>query len=80
MLHLLAASSQPGWSGGVGRAEFETLAEAESVMRDWARFGVDAYCNDPDTIWIADDEGRVLKVWDWRQKQPVDPPPEERQT
>lgn len=71
MFHLAAGRSMPGWSGEVGHATFATLAEAEAQMRKWARFGVDAYCNDPDTLWITDDDGQVLKVWDWRSRQPV---------
>jgi hypothetical protein len=73
MFILCADRSLPGWSGIVGREQFDTLAEAEAKMREWARFGVDGHCNDPDHLWITDDRGEVLMVWDWRRRTPVEP-------
>lgn len=76
---LAAGRVQPGWSGEVARAEFSDLAEAEAQMRRWARFGVDAYCNDPDHLWIVNAGGEVVRVWDWRTRRSVPPPPPEGQ-
>lgn len=68
MFVLLADRSIPGWSGVVGSEVFEKMEEAEVVMRRWARFGVDNHCTDPDNLWIASEDGQVLKVWDWRER------------
>lgn len=73
MFILCADRSLPEWSGIVGGERFDTLAMAEAKMREWARFGVDGHCNDPDHLWIIDEDGRVLKVWDWRQRTPIEP-------
>ncbi len=75
MYKLYAAASLPGWSGEIASETFPTIEEAETKMREWARFGVDAYCNDPDTIWITDADERPLKYWNWRSGAPrrVDP-------
>lgn len=69
MFKLLAGSRMPGWTGQVAEETFETLNEAEDRMREWARFGVDGYCNDPDTIWVTDAEDHALKYWNWRTKR-----------
>lgn len=71
MFILSADRSLPEWSGIVGRERFDTLAMAEAKMREWARFGVDGHCNDPDRLWISDEDGRVLRVWDWRRRASV---------
>ena len=73
MFILSADRTLPEWSGIVGQERFATLAEAEAKMRAWACFGVDGHCNDPDHLWITDDGGRVLRIWDWRQRAPVTP-------
>lgn len=70
MYKLYAASSQPGWTGQIAAETFPTLAEAESKMREWALFGVDAYCNEPDRIWISDADEQPLKYWSWRVRAP----------
>lgn len=74
MFILCADRTLPEWSGIVGRESFTTLAEAEAKMREWARYGVDGHCNDPDHLWITDDDGMVLKVWDWRRRAAVAAP------
>lgn len=71
MFVLLAARTSGQWNGGVGREEFDTLEAAEIQMQSWARFGVDAYCNEPDLLWITDADERILKVWDWKARAPV---------
>ena len=70
MYFLHAASSTPGWTGKIASERFPTIEEAEAKMREWALFGVDAYCNDPDMIWIADAQERPLKHWSWRSGSP----------
>lgn len=80
MFILAAGQSAPGWTGEIGREAFETLEDAEAQMRHWARFGVDAYCNEPDVLWITDQQDRILKVWDWSAQAPVNyTEPDERQ-
>ena len=70
LYNLYAASSIPGWTGKIASERFHSIEDAEVRMREWALFGVDAYCNDPDTIWIADAEERPLKYWSWRSRSP----------
>lgn len=76
MYKLYAASCLPGWSGQIASETFPTIEEAESKMREWARFGVDAYCNEPDSIWITDADEQPLKYWDWRSKSACEVGPE----
>lgn len=73
MFILYADRNLPEWSGIVGREAFRTLAEAEAKMHEWARFGVDGHCNDPDHLWITNENGSVLKVWDWRRRTAIEP-------
>ena len=74
MFVLMADRTEPGWSGAVGTEIFDSIEQAEQMMRKWARFGVDNYCSDPSRIWIADETGMVLKIWDWRLRAAVDLP------
>ena len=76
MYKLYAATSMPGWTGQIAAEKFATIKEAEIKMREWALFGVDAYCNDPDSIWITDADEQPLKYWDWRSKSSCDVKPE----
>lgn len=71
MFVLLADRKDPDWSGIVGTEVFDKIEEAERMMRKWAKFGVDSYCSDPDRIWIASQDGQVLKIWDWRTSAPI---------
>jgi hypothetical protein len=72
MFVLMADRTEPDWSGTVGTETFENIEQAEQQMRRWARFGVDNHCSDPDRIWIADEDGTVLKIWDWRTRAPAE--------
>ena len=71
MFVLLADRKDPNWSGIVGTEVFDNIEAAERTMRKWARFGVVGYCSDPDRIWIASQDGQVLKIWDWQTGAPT---------
>jgi hypothetical protein len=75
MYTLVAQAATPQWSGEIGRATFETLAEAEKEMARWADFGVDNYCNEADHIRIFDSNSAELRRWNWRTRraEPVEP-------
>ena len=73
---LVAEVLSQAWSGEVARETFATLEEAEIKMTRWARFGVDDYCTDPDTLRIFDDHKTELVRWNWRERKPVAAPPE----
>ena len=46
MFTLVAASRKPILDGVVATKTFDTVEEAETVMRRWARFGVENQCNE----------------------------------
>ena len=53
---------------GVATRSFETLEEAENVMREWARFGVQNQCSEADLIYICDADRRLVRTWNWARK------------
>lgn len=71
MYTLVAASKKPIHDGIVATKQFETLAEAEALMREWAKFGIDNQCNEADLIYICDARARLVSTWNWGKKQPV---------
>jgi hypothetical protein len=73
MFTLVAASRKPILDGVVATRTFPTLAEAETVMRQWARFGVDNQCNETDLIYICNAENKLVSTWHWAKKMPVPP-------
>ena len=77
MYRLVAGSSAPEWSGEMASEAFDDLEAAHKRMREWALFGVDAYCNDPDLIWIADANGQPISFWDWRSRAARRPDPDQ---
>ncbi len=68
MFSLFAGIKSSVASEPVASEEFPDLDAAEARMRQWAQFGVDAYCNDPDAIWITDEKGKPVSFWDWRTR------------
>lgn len=73
MFTLVAASRKPILDGVVATKTFDTVEEAETVMRRWARFGVENQCNEADEIYICDDRKRLVRSWNWGKKQSVAP-------
>ena len=69
MYILLAEMATPEWSGEIGRESCDTLDAAEQKMARWARFGVDAYCNEADQIRILDDRNIEVRRWNWRKNR-----------
>ena len=76
MYRLVAGSTAPEWSGETASETFESLDAARKCMRQWALFGVDAYCNNPDLLWITDESGEPVSYWDWRSRAARTPEPE----
>jgi hypothetical protein len=70
---LVAATRKPILDGIVATRTFDTIEEAEKVMRDWARFGVDNQCNEADAIYICDADSTLVRRWDWARKASVAP-------
>jgi len=73
MFTLVAASRKPILDGIVATRRYETIAEAESEMRNWARFGVENQCNEADAIYICDHRGELVRIWDHARKCSVPP-------
>jgi hypothetical protein len=73
MFTLVAASRKPILDGIVATKTFGTLEDAEAVMRDWARFGIDNQCNEADALYICDANRRLVRVWNRARKQSVAP-------
>ena len=71
MYTLIAEAMSPAWSGEIARESFASIEEAETKMKQWARFGVDSYCNEADTLRIIDESEVELSRWNWRQRKPV---------
>lgn len=71
MFYLVAESAHPRFNGEVARRPFETLEAAETLMRTWARFGVENLCDEADRICVYDADGHVQSVWSRRQRAPV---------
>lgn len=68
MFTLVAASQKPILDGVVATRQYETIAEAEDEMRNWARFGVENQCNEADAIYICDRDGKLVRIWDRARK------------
>lgn len=66
---LVAEMRSPAWSGEIGRKPFSTIEDAEKEMARWARFGVDCYCNEADSLRILDGGGVEIRRWNWRRKR-----------
>jgi hypothetical protein len=73
MFTLVAASRKPILDGIVATKTFPTLAEAETMMRNWARFGIDNQCNEADAIYICDSNKKLVRTWNRARKQSVAP-------
>jgi hypothetical protein len=68
---LVAASKNPILDGVVATRTFGTVEEAEKVMRQWARFGVNNQCNEADLIYICDANSKLVSTWSRGKKAPV---------
>ncbi|MDB5624181.1 MAG: hypothetical protein JWR39_2744 [Devosia sp.] len=73
MFTLVAASRKPILDGVVAKRTFPTIEEAEKVMRQWARFGIDNQCNEADLIYICDAAANLVRTWDRGKKMSVAP-------
>lgn len=72
MYRLVAEAWTQSFSGEVSSRSFERVEEAEAVMRDWARFGVDGLCDEADRLCIYDAQARPVRLWSHREKRSVD--------
>ena len=73
MYTLVAASRKPILDGIVATRTFPSIEEAEKVMRDWARFGVENQCNEADLIYICDANRKLVRTWNRAKKMSVAP-------
>lgn len=73
MYQLVANVDSPDWMGEVARESFASIKEAEQTMAKWAKYGIDDYCNEPDTLHIVDAAGVEVRCWDWRLKRSLAP-------
>lgn len=71
MFKLVAEAYKQKYNGIVSSRTFETREEAETVMREWGRFGVDNLCDEADRICIYDADGALVSTWSRRLRQPV---------
>lgn len=69
MYTLVAEIRSPAWSGEIAREAFATIEDAEKKMTQWARFGVDSYCNEPDILRIFDEAETEVRRWSWRRRR-----------
>jgi hypothetical protein len=70
---LIAIVSRADTVGELGRQTFDTIDEAEVQMAEWAKYGVDGFCDEPSEVGIFDTEGVLVRQWHWRRRQPFDP-------
>jgi hypothetical protein len=68
---LVAASKKPILDGVVATRTFATVEEAETMMRKWARFGVNNQCNEADLIYICDANSKLVSTWSRGKKTPI---------
>lgn len=68
MYTLVAEISSPAWTGEIARETFPSIEAAETTMAQWARFGVDCYCNEADTLRILDPHDAEVRRWNWRKR------------
>ena len=73
MFTLVAASRQPILDGIIAKKSFATIEEAEVVMRNWARFGVENCCNTADALYICDSRAKLIRTWSRARKQSIAP-------
>lgn len=73
MFTLVAASRKPILDGIISKKTFDTLEEAETVMRQWARFGVDNCCNTADALYICDSRAKLVRTWSRAKKKSMAP-------
>lgn len=73
MYTLVAASRKPILDGIVATRTFKTLEEAETLMKEWGRFGVDNQCNEADLIYICDANSTLVRTWNRAKKMSVSP-------
>ena len=73
MFTLVAASRKPILDGVVSTRTFDSLEEAEKVMRQWARFGVENQCSEADLIYICDADRNLVRTWNRARKVSVAP-------
>lgn len=71
MFKLVAEAYKQKYNGVVASRTFETREEAEKVMRQWGRFGVENLCDEADRIRIYDADDAVVSTWSKRLRQPV---------
>ena len=62
---LLAFADRPHWQGEIARRSFATQDEAEIEMTKWARFGIDATCNEADELVVLDADAQPVLRWNW---------------
>ena len=73
MFTLVAASRKPILDGIVATRTFKTIEEAEKMMKEWARFGVENQCNEADLIYICDANSKLVRTWNRAKKMSVAP-------
>ena len=71
MFKLVAEARKHKYNGVVASRTFETVEDAEKLMKNWARFGVENLCDEADSLCIYDAEGKMVRVWSRREKRPV---------
>ena len=71
MFKLVAGAATDSFAGEVASRTFDTLEEAERIMRNWARFGVDNLCDEANSLRIFDQRGELVKTWSRRLKRAV---------
>jgi len=59
--------------GIVATRTFKTIEEAEKMMKEWARFGVENQCNEADLIYICDANSKLVRTWNRAKKMSVAP-------
>jgi hypothetical protein len=74
MYRLVAEAWSQHWAGEIASRDCATIEEAEAVMRDWGRFGVENLCDEADRICIYDAGNRPVRLWSARHRRslPVD--------
>jgi hypothetical protein len=73
MFKLVASANKAHFTGIVSTKDFESVEEAEKMMRNWARFGVDGLCDEADSLCIydAEDGDKMVRKWSRREKRSV---------
>jgi len=71
MYKLIAGAATDTFNGEVASRVFDNLDDAEKMMRDWARFGVENLCDEANSLRIFDAKGQLVKTWSRREKRAV---------